>query len=434
MIPAGDGDETSASPSRWPGGTLHALREENIRRVLEVISTEGGLSQAEVARRTGLSRATVSNLVAELRRRGLVRGDVAGLSGRGSLEVAIATSGAVVGVDFGHSHVRVGVADLGGQVLADEEHRLPLDFGAREGCAEAKAMMIRLLERAGVPAADVRQVGVGLPYAIDKISGRLGGQPNPHPWAELGSNAVLEGVFGLPVVIDNDCNLGALGELRQGAGRGFTDVIYFHVDERAGAGVVLDGRLHRGVAGTAGEIGHMTVDPHGQTCPCGNRGCLDLAVGATNFLDPLRGGYGLQLDIADVVRLAEQGDMRCHRALTDAGCAMGMVIADLCNLLSPQRVIVAGPIFCAREMILRPLRETVMHRAVPAAARAVEIVRSQLDGSAEMVGAIWLALDAIRQRATRSAPAPAAPHVGVRHIEASMSLRAGRTRTTAALS
>ena len=406
MIPVDDGDATSASPSRWPGGALHALREANLRRVIEIISTEGGLTQAEVARRTGLSRATVSNLVAELRRQGLVRGDVAGLGGRGSLEITVARSGAVVGVDYGHSHVRVGVADLGGRVLADEEHRLPLDFGAEEGCAEAKAMMIRLLKRTAVPAADVRQIGVGLPYPIDRASGRFGGQANSHPWAALDPRAVLEGVFELPVVIDNDCNLGALGELRQGAGRGLTDLIYVHVDERAGAGVILNGRLHRGAAGTAGEIGHVTVDPHGQTCPCGNRGCLDVVVGAPHFLDPLRDGYGYQLDVSGVIELAAQGDMRCHRALADAGRAIGLVVADLCNLLSPQRVIVAGPLFNAGDVILGPLRETVGHRAVPAAARAAEIVHSQLERSGQMVGAIWLALDAARERTTVGPPAP----------------------------
>jgi predicted NBD/HSP70 family sugar kinase len=213
-------------------------------------------------------------------------------------------------------------------------------------------------------------------------------------------------VFELPVVIDNDCNLGALGELRQGAGRGLTDLIYVHVDERAGAGVILNGRLHRGAAGTAGEIGHVTVDPHGQTCPCGNRGCLDVVVGAPHFLDPLRDGYGDQLDVSGVIELAAQGDMRCHRALADAGRAIGLVVADLCNLLSPQRVIVAGPLFNAGDVILGPLRETVGHRAVPAAARAAEIVHSQLERSGQMVGAIWLALDAARERTTVGPPAP----------------------------
>jgi predicted NBD/HSP70 family sugar kinase len=405
-----------------------------MRRVLEVISGIGGLSQAEVARRTKLSRATVSNLVAELRRRGLVRDGMEGLRGRG-LEVNVATPGAVVGVDFGHRHVRVGVSDLRGEVLADEERELPADLGAREGCIQARAMMTRVLEHAGVPHADVLQAGVGLPYPIDAASGRLTGQPTPHPWAGLEPRAFLEETLELPVVIDNDCNLGALGELRQGAGRGFVDIVFFHADERVGAGVILAGRLHRGIAGTAGEIGHMTVDPHGPTCPCGNRGCLDLAVGATNFLEPLRCAYGTHLDIAGVIELAEQGDTRCRRALAEAGQAMGIVIADLCNLLGPQRVIVAGPIFGGQEMVLGTLRQTVMHRAVPAAARAVEIVPGQLGSSAEMVGALWLALDPIRQRATRMALSPSGhpAGMGARHVEASGTPGPGLRRSTAAI-
>ncbi len=373
-----------------------------MRQILEVISSDDGLTQAEVARRTGLSRATVSNLVAELRRRGLVRAGDRGLGGRGALEMVIAKSGAVVGVDFGYRHVRVGVADLAGRVLADEEHPLPLDFDVQESCAEARSMTGQLMERSGVRIEDVRQVGVGLPAPIDMISGRVGWQAILHRWAELDPRATLEQAFRLPVVIDNDCNLGALGEFRQGAGRGFTDIIYINAANGVGAGFILGGKLHRGAAGTAGEIGHMTVDPYGQTCRCGNRGCVDMVVGSAGLLDLLRSVYGAQLEVPQVIELAKQGDMRCHRALTDAGRALGAVVADLCNLLSPQRVIVAGPIFRAGEMILGPLRETVEHRAVPAAARAAQIVNSPLDERAEMVGAVWLALEAVRDRAARS--------------------------------
>ncbi len=373
-----------------------------MRQILEVISSDDGLSQAEVARRTGLSRATVSNLVAELRRRGLVRASDRAVGGRGALEVVIAKSGAVVGVDFGYRHVRVGVADLAGRLLADEEHPLPLDFDVQESCAEARSMTGHLMERCGVRIEDVLQVGVGLPAPIDMISGRVGWQAILHRWAELDPRATLEDAFRLPVVIDNDCNLGALGELRQGAGRGFTDIIYIRVTSGVGAGFILDGKLYHGAAGTAGEIGHMTVDPYGQTCRCGNRGCVDMVLGSAGLLDLLRSVYGAKLEVPQVIELAKQGDMRCHRALTDAGRALGAVVADLCNLLSPQRVIVAGPIFRAGEMILGPLRETVEHRAVPAAARAAQIVNSPLDERAEMVGAVWLALEAVRDQAARS--------------------------------
>jgi predicted NBD/HSP70 family sugar kinase len=404
-----------------------------MRRVLEVIGADSGLSQAEVGRRTGLCRATVSNLVAELRRLGLVHASASRPGGRGRLEVKVPRAGVVVGVDYGDRHVRVGVADLSGRVLGDEEHPLPSGAGTHERCVAARGLMTRLLERDRIPAGDVLQVGVGVPRSIDGISGRLGGQAASHPWAEVDARAVLEETFELPVMIDNDCNLGALGELRQGAGRGLTDIVYFHAGDRVGAGVVLGGRVHRGAGGTAGEIGHMTVDPHGQICRCGSRGCLETVVGATSFLDQLRAGYGAGLEIGDVIQLAEQGDLRCRRALTDAGRAMGTVAADLCNLLSPQRVVVAGEIFGAGEMILGPLRDTVKQRAVPAAASAVEIVRSHLNGSAEMVGAIWLALDAIHQRAARGVLAAMGPEGGEPRIEASVSLTARMPRSTVAV-
>lgn len=389
----------SALPPRSPrGGALHDLREGNLRRILEVVSSDRGLSQADVARRTGLSRATVSNLAAELRRRGLIRAGETGLSGRRALEVAAPRVGAVIGVDYGFQHVRVGIADLAGRTLGDEEHALPLDFGVEESLDEARSILAQLLARTGVAVQDLRQVGVGFPAPIDRTSGQVGWHAILHRWAELDPRATLEEAFHVPAVIDNDCNLGALGELRQGAGRGCTDLIYVNAGNGVGAGFILGGRLHRGAAGTAGEIGHMTVDPYGQTCLCGNRGCVDTVVGREGFLEPLRGVYGTPLDIPQVIELAGQGDRRCQRALTDAGRALGAVVADLCNLLSPQRVIVAGPIFRAHETILEPLREAVQHRSVPAAARAVEIVPSHLDQRAEMVGATWLALEAFRER------------------------------------
>ncbi len=435
MISSDGGDATTASPLRWPGGALRALREANLGRVLEVISTEDGLSQAEVARRTGLCRATVSNLVAEMRRRGLVRGDTARAGGRASLEVIIARAGVVAGVENGRRHMRVAVADLGGRILAEEEQPLPVDVGTRESCAQARAMTIRLLERTGVPASDVLQVGVGLPHPVDAVAGRpLEGRPAPSPWALLDPRDALEKAFQLPVVVDGHCSLGALGELRQGAGRGCSDMIYLHAGERICAGLVLNGRVHRGAAGAAGDIGHMTVDPHGQICRCGNRGCLETVAGATSFLAQLRAGYGPDLEIEEVIQLAGRGDLRCHRALSEAGRAVGMVIADLCNLLGPQRVIVAGAIFGAGETILGPLRETVRQRAVPAGAPPVEIVESPLDRRATLVGAICLALDAVRRRTARGALGLPDSGAGSGGTDANLSLRARTARSPAALS
>lgn len=367
-----------------------------MERILEAIRSNAGLTQADVARRTELSRATVSNLVAELERRGLVR-TRGGLRGsRRALEAVIGrSSNAVLGVDFGHRHVRVGVADLGGRVLGDEERALPQDLGVEESCAEASAMTARLLAKAGLQRSDLIQAGVGLPGPIDQGLGRVGWHAILHRWAGLEASSTLRELFGLPVVVDNDGNLGALGELRFGAGRGCQDLVYLNVGIGVGAGLIIAGRVHHGAAGTAGEVSHISIDPYGQLCRCGNRGCLDTVVGTDSFLEMLRGTYGDELTVSRVLELADRGDVRCRRAFADAGHALGVVIADLCNLLSPQRVVVGGMLAQAGEVILGPLRETVAQRAVPAAARAVEILPSTLGGRAEMIGAICLALDAV---------------------------------------
>jgi predicted NBD/HSP70 family sugar kinase/DNA-binding CsgD family transcriptional regulator len=399
-----DHDEMLPSTlQRQRRGALQGLRDANLQRILGVIGSQGGLSQAEVARRTDLSPATVSNLVGELRQRGLVRTRDGGPGGHRALEIVPARHGAVVGIDYGYRHVRVGVADLAERLLVDEEHPLPLDFDAGKSCAEAQSMMDHLLATAGLRPGDVVQAAIGLPAPIDAVSGHIGWHGIPHRWVDADPRAHLEKAFGIPVVIDNDCNLGALGELRHGAGRDCADFIYISVTSGVGAGFVLDGRLYHGAAGTAGEISHLIVDPNGDNCRCGNRGCLDTVVGADGFVRLLRHVYGDALDVPQIIDLARQGDARCRRALAHAGRALGAVVTDLCNLLNPRRVIVAGPIFSADTMILGPLRETVDTQAVPVAARTVEIVRSELNERAEMLGAISLALDVARARATGNA-------------------------------
>jgi predicted NBD/HSP70 family sugar kinase len=410
MADIGSADGQGSRPRRR-GGALQGLRDANLRRILEVISSQRGLIQAEVARRTELSPATVSNLVGELRQRGLVRIRDPASAGRATLEaVTSSRPGTVVGIDFGYRHLRVGLADLAGTVLADEWRPLPLDLDVEESSAQARAMIGSLVGRSGTAARDILHAGVGLPAPMDATRGRAGWHAILHRWADLDPRSALEDALELPVVVDNDCTLGALGELRVGDGHDCANFVYISVSTGVGAGLVLSGQVYRGSAGTAGEIGHVSVDPYGRTCRCGNRGCLDTIVGSPGFLELLRSVYGDQLEVSGVIDLAEQGDMRCRRALTDAGRALGAVVADLCNLLSPERFLLAGPIFAAGEMILRPLRETVEHRAVPAAARTAEIIRSGLDDRAEMLGAIHLALDAaVAEAGSATMPLRAAP-------------------------
>lgn len=166
---------------------------------------------------------------------------------------------------------------------------------------------------------------------------------------------------------------------------------YIKVATGVGAGLLLGGRLHRGTAGTAGEIGHSTIDENGSVCRCGNRGCLETFVAAPVLLDLLRRSHG-QLTLRQMLALAADGDAGCERVIADAARYIGVAVANVCNLLSPELVVVGGELAAAGELLLQPLRDTVRRYAIPAAAKALTIVQGSLSDRAEVLGALALAL------------------------------------------
>ena len=170
---------------------------------------------------------------------------------------------------------------------------------------------------------------------------------------------------GLPVQAENDANLGALAELFWGAGKDAADLIYLKVATGVGAGIVVGGRLFGGAGGTAGEIGHTTIDGDGPICRCGNRGCLETLAAAPAIVDLLRRSLGHDLTIEEIIERAEAGDPGCRRAIADSGRHIGRVLADVCNLLNPQRVVVGGSVGQAGDLLLDEMREAVRRTALP---------------------------------------------------------------------
>jgi predicted NBD/HSP70 family sugar kinase len=158
-----------------------------------------------------------------------------------------------------------------------------------------------------------------------------------------------------------------------------------------GAGLVLNGRLYHGAGGTAGEIGHVTIDDGGPVCRCGNRGCLEAFAGAEAVLEPLRRRHGDRLTLRQVVLQAQAGDVGCRRVIADAGRALGRAVAGTCNLLAPERVLVGGELAQAGDLLLEPLREAVGRSAI-AATREVPIRAGVLGERAEVLGAVALVL------------------------------------------
>ena len=196
-----------------------------------------------------------------------------------------------------------------------------------------------------------------------------------------------------PTHVDNDANLGALAEFVWGAARGAQNSAYLKVSTGIGAGLIIGGRIHRGAFGTAGEIGHTTIDEHGRVCRCGNRGCLETMAGAPVLVEMLHPNLGDDLTIADAVVLARRGDAGCRRVIADAGRHIGVAVANLCNLVNPASIVGGGDLAAAGDLLLDPLRESVARQAIPGAVAGMDIVVGELGDRAEVLGALALALN-----------------------------------------
>lgn len=374
-------------------GSQSSLHRANLERVVRAVRLSGSLTQAEIARTTGLSAATVSNIVRELKESGTVEVTPTSAGGWRARSVSLSgDAGIVIGVDFGHTHLRVAVGNLAHQILAEEAEPLDVDASAEQGFDRAELLVGRLLDATGVDRAKVAGVGLGVPGPIDVASGMLGSTSILPGWSGTQPALALGERIGVPVAVDNDANLGALGELVWGSGRGVRDLAYIKVAGGVGAGLVIDGQIYRGPGGTAGEIGHITLDESGPVCRCGNRGCLETFTAARYVLPLLEPTHGTGLTMEKVVALAKEGDPGCRRVVADVGRYIGSGVASLCNLLNPSRVVLGGDLAEAGELVLGPIRTSVGRYAIPSAARQLELVPGSLGGRAEVLGALALAL------------------------------------------
>ncbi|RNF80172.1 ROK family transcriptional regulator [Streptomyces botrytidirepellens] len=374
-------------------GSQSSLHRANLERVVRAVRMAGSLTQAEIARSTGLSAATVSNIVRELKDGGTVEVTPTSAGGRRARSVSLSgDAGIVVGVDFGHTHLRVAVGNLAHQVLAEEAEPLDVDASSAQGLDRAEQLVSRLIAGTGLSQDKVVGVGLGVPAPIDVETGTLGSTAILPGWAGTNPRDDLAQRLGVPVHVDNDANLGALGELVWGSGRGVADLAYIKVADGVGAGLVISGQIYRGPGGTAGEIGHITLDESGPVCRCGNRGCLETFAAARYVLPLLYSAHGTDLTIERMVQLARDGDPGCRRVIADVGRHIGSGVANLCNLINPSRMVLGGHLAEAGELVLGPIRESVARYAIPSAARQLAVMPGALGGRAEVLGALALVL------------------------------------------
>ncbi len=397
--------------------------------VLRLIWRERRISRADIARQAGLSRSTVSEIVAELLPSGLVTEIGAGRSRGGRRPIVLEfqdDAHVVLGVEMGANHVCVALTDLRGRLLNWDCRPHPVrddPRGARGVITELCTGSLDEKVTGGIPLAGIgvaapSPVHPADPYELDRVV-------LPAWGGDLGLKALADS-YGVPLMVDNDANLGALAERWWGTGREVDDFVYIKLATGIGAGYVLGGEIYRGATGVAGEIGHVAIDPRGKTCVCGLRGCLATKVGAEALLEragelaadePAHPAHGGQLTMTELLEAALADDPLALTVVREAGESLGIAVAGLLNVLNPSLVVVGGDLARLGPLLVDPLQATVEERTLVSSKAAVEIRTSELGPQSVAVGAATMILEAAlgdsqRFPAVANRPEPSSRSVG----------------------
>jgi predicted NBD/HSP70 family sugar kinase len=370
------------------------LREEARLRVLQALYDSAGTSRPELVRVTGLSRATVSSLVADMIAAGLVcedngpAGPESRSMGRPAQPLSLNRSAAyAVGADIGHAHVRVALCDLYGTPVWDQAEVKEVDREPHETLDLAADLIERALRDRAVPRERVLGLGAGIASPV-RSDGALVADGIMAGWVGIRPGRELERRTGLATQLINDANAGALAEHRYGAGRGTDDMIYVRLSAGIGAGIVTAGRLLLGTGGLAGEIGHLIVAKAGPVCRCGNRGCLETVASPVAIARLLQDSWARPVTPDDLPRLLAANSAGALRVIEDAAEAIGYALAGLVTLFNPQMIVIGGDLAAAGERLAGPMCRTIARYALPSAVPQVAIVAGELGSSAEVRGAV----------------------------------------------
>ncbi|WP_375488956.1 ROK family transcriptional regulator [uncultured Jatrophihabitans sp.] len=366
-------------------------------RLLGALRARGPMTRADAARLTGMSVSGVRRLVAELVADGhLVEraGQPGGGRGRpGGVLVPVVPDGLVLGLDFGHTHVAVMLADTRGRQRHYERVDADVDTHAADVLDVAAQIAGRAQQRVAAGARFVHAVA-GVPAPVGR-DGRVRSPTIASSWWQLPVAAEIGRRLDLPaerVDVVNDAQLGAVGEHRAGAARGCDDMLYVKASHGLGTGLILRGALYSGAHGLSGEIGHAVVRDDGELCRCGSRGCLETVVAVERVRRQV--GFVMQRDDDNILGLAAEHP-GARRVVGEAGRALGRALADACNLLDPQRIVLGGELAEAGEPLEQGVAESIRRYAQPAVGEP-EIRLATLGEKAQVVGAAVLATERAR--------------------------------------
>lgn len=384
-------------------GSRGLIRDINQSLLLNLIQAGSPISRADLARRSSLSPATVSGIINQLVREGLVTEKAAGDSSGGRPPIMLSLNpdaGYVVGVKLTEDNIIAALTDLNAQV----RQRLTTPLGsasAPETVVEALSRaVLHLTHASGVNRAKLRGVGVGLAGIVDAAGGVLRYSPI-FDWRNIPIRQMLHKRLRVPIYLDNDVNTLTMTEKWFGAGRDVDDFLVVTVGRGIGMGIVVRGQFYRGSNGGGGEFGHIAIDPDGPTCDCGKQGCLEAFVSDPALLriagEAIAAGrlHGLTkrtLTIDRLIAAAQQGDACARQIFADAGRRLGMSIANLIHIFNPRLILISGEGVRNGEWMFGPMHEAIRSMAVPELLADAEVRIEPLGDDAWARGAASLVL------------------------------------------
>ena len=401
----------------------HNVRNFNKHAAVDLIRFAGkGLSRTDLSEGMGLTRAAVTIIVNDLLTHGIIVETESRTTSNGRPPVVLDINpkhGLVAAIDMGAMHLSVALGDFSARILEEIEVPFCISDGPEKCLKEADRVLQEILLRRGLTAADLSGIGVGVPGPVVTEPGTVMAPPIMPGWDRFPIRAAFEKKWTTSITLNNDAELGALGEWAYGAGRGEKNLAFIKIGSGIGAGLMINSQIYGGTTGSAGEIGHLTVDENGPLCACGNHGCLEAFAGGHAIASQAKklvasGKRTLlsekridSLTAQDVAEAARRGDLPAQELIKRTGTYVGIAIAGLINLFNPSTVIIGGGVAQVGDLLSGPIRQAVRERSLRASEHGVRITTAMLGRRSSLIGAMVQAIniaihESIERRGTRN--------------------------------
>lgn len=389
--------------------TNHNVRNFNKHAAVDLIRFAGkGLSRTDLAEETGLTKAAVTIIVNDLIGHGIIVETESRTTSSGRPPVVLEINpnhGLVAAIDMGAMHLSAALGDFSARILEEIEIPFRIADGPEKCLKEADRILCELLAKRGLTTADLSGIGVGVPGPVVTEQGIVMAPPIMPGWDRYPIRTALEEKWKTAITLNNDAELGALGEWASGAGRGEKNLAFIKVGSGIGAGLIINQQIYGGTTGSAGEIGHLTVDENGPLCACGNHGCLEAFAGghaiASQAQNLVASGKRTllseksidSLTAQDVAEAARRGDLPAQEIVKRSGTYIGIAIAGLINLFNPSTVIIGGGVAQVGDLLTTPIRQAVRERSLRASEHGVKITTAMLGRRSSLIGALVQAIN-----------------------------------------